>query len=91
MDDIYYMEANGNYINIYTENGNEKYRETMTKIEEKLKGKKFVRCHKGYLVNTKYISRMNSNGIALTDGRIIPIGRSYEREVKQIILEQMRR
>ena len=24
MDDIYYMEANGNYINIYTENGNEK-------------------------------------------------------------------
>lgn len=91
IDDIYYMEANGNYINIYTENGNEKYRETMTKIEEKLKGKKFVRCHKGYLVNTKYISRMNSNEIALTDGRVVPIGRSYEREVKQTILELMRR
>lgn len=91
MNDIYYMEANGNYIDIYTENGNEKYRETMTKIEEELKGRKFVRCHKGYLVNTEYISRMNNNEIELTDGRRIPVGRSYEKEVKQTILELMRR
>lgn len=91
LDEIYYIESSGNYINIYMKNQEEKYRETMTRIEEKLKGKNFVRCHKGYLVNSKYISRMRNNEIELVDGRIIPIGRSYESKVKQTILELMRK
>lgn len=91
VDDIYYIESNGNYINMYRKSGEEKYRETMTRLEDELKGKNFVRCHKGYLVNSKYISRMRNNEMELTDGRIIPIGRSYESKVKQTILELMRK
>ena len=91
IDDIYYVESEGNYINIYTVNGNEKYRDTLANIEKELTGKNFVRCHKGYLINTKYIIRVRSSEAELTDGKIIPIGRSYEKEVRQKILENMRR
>lgn len=90
IDDIYYIESEGNYINICTIRGNEKYRDTLTKIENELGGKRLIRCHKGYLVNPKYIARIRNNEIVLTDSRLIPVGRSYERTVKQTILEIIR-
>lgn len=91
IDDICYVESEGNYINIYTVNGNEKYRDTLAGIEKELAGKGFVRCHKGYLINTKYIRRIKGSEAELNDGKIIPIGRSYEKEVRQKILESIRR
>lgn len=91
IDDIWYVESEGNYINIYTVNGNEKYRDTLAGIEKELAGKGFVRCHKGYLINTKYIRRIKGSEAELNDGKIIPIGRSYEKEVRQKILESIRR
>ena len=91
VQDIYYMESNGNYINIHTKNGMEKYRDTMTNVEKEWKGKGFLRCHKGYLVNVRYISRISNNEIEMTEGSIVPVGRSYEKEVKQTLLMSMRR
>lgn len=90
IDDICYMESEGNYINIRTVDGSEKYRNTLAKIEEELAGKNFVRCHKGYLVNVKYIKRVRNSEIEMMAGMIIPIGRSYEKDVKYRILEIMR-
>lgn len=90
IDNICYMESEGNYINIRTIDGNEKYRNTLTNIEKEFAGKNFVRCHKGYLVNLKHISRLRNSEIELTGGMIIPIGRSYEKDVKRRILELMR-
>lgn len=69
----------------------EKCRDTLANISTELKGKGFIRCHKGYLVNGKYIMRVRSNELELSDGTVIPIGRSYEKEVKQTILELMRK
>ena len=90
IDDICYMESEGNYINIWTVDGSEKYRNTLAKIEEELAGKNFVRCHKGYLVNVKYIKRVRNSEIEMMAGMVIPIGRSYEKDVKYRILEIMR-
>lgn len=90
IDDIYYLEAEGNYINICTIDGKEKCRNTLANIEKELAGKNFVRCHKGYLVNLKHIGRLRNSEIELAGGMIIPIGRSYEKEVKYRILEIMR-
>lgn len=90
-NDIYYIESEGNYINIYTVNGKEKCRKTLADIEKELAGKNFIRCHKGYLINMKYISRVKSNEAELTEGSLIPIGRSYEKEMKKKILESFRK
>lgn len=90
VEDIYYIEASGNYIDIYTKNGIERYRMTLANMENELKGRSFLRCHKGYLVNIRHINRMKNNEIELTDGSKLPVGRNYEKEVRQAILMSMR-
>lgn len=88
--DIIYVESEGNYVNISAKNGKERCRDTLLNIEKELSGREFIRCHKGYLVNSKYIKRINSNRIELTNTDVIPIGRSYEKEIRQKLLWSMR-
>ena len=91
--DIFYIEAEGNYLNIFGKHGVIKYRETMTNMETELSGKGFIRCHKGYLVHSDYIEKVRSTELEMGCGEkniMIPIGRSYEKEVKRKIMELFR-
>ena len=40
----------------------------------------FVRCHKSYLVNLKYIARYTATQFIMMNGKIIPISRSKKNE-----------
>lgn len=88
--DIIYMEAAGNYVNVYMNHGCEKIRETLTHMERELVHRDFIRCHKGYIINGKCVEKIVSGGISMSNGVVIPIGRNYEKEVKRKILELMR-
>lgn len=93
ISDILYIESEGNYLNFYTKNDRIKIRETMTNIEKELCHKGFIRCHKGYLISGQYIEKLRSSEIDLQcDGVSIsvPVGRSYEKEVRKKIMECMR-
>ena len=88
--DIVYIEAEGNYLNICTKREMIKVRDTMGNMENELKESGFVRCHKGYLVNVQLIEKMKGAQIELrgeTENYSVPIGRSYEKDVKKKILE----
>ena len=90
---IVFVEASGNYLNIRTDKEEYKIRETMTSIEKELKCKGFIRCHKGYLVNCDYIVKVASGQLEVEYKgyvNVIPIGRSYEKDVKRSILEMLR-
>lgn len=92
--DIIYVESEGNYLNICTRKDIIKVRETMTNMEKELGHSGFVRCHKGYLVNVRYIKKMKGAEIELQwerENQIVPIGRSYEKDVKKKILELIRK
>ncbi len=68
-------------------------RETMADMEGALSGKGFIRCHKGFLINAAYIERLGSAGVALSDGTRcwqLPVGRSYEKEVRRRVMELLR-
>lgn len=91
---IVYIEAEGNYLNICTKREMIKVRDTMGNMENELKESGFVRCHKGYLVNVQLIEKMKGAQIELrgeTENYSVPIGRSYEKDVKKKILELIRR
>ncbi|MDE7404666.1 MAG: LytTR family DNA-binding domain-containing protein [Lachnospiraceae bacterium] len=93
LNDIVYIEAEGNYLVLQLRNDKLRIRETMTNIENKLYGKGFIRCHKGYLVNAGYIEKVKSTEIQLKLGNesmALPIGRSYEKDVRKRILEILR-
>lgn len=68
-------------------------RETMADMEGALGGKGFIRCHKGYLINAAYIERLRSAELVLWDGEQrwrLPVGRSYEKEVRRKVTELLR-
>lgn len=92
--DIVYMESEGNYINIVTTDNTFRFRETMTFMETELAPKGFIRCHKGYLVNPDYIETYRTNSLAIRgagNGAMeLPVGRSYEKEVRRKIIESIR-
>lgn len=48
----------------------------MNILEEQLKDYGFIRTHKGYLVNCKYIQRLDRKTLMLSTGEVLPVGRS---------------
>ena len=93
IQNILYIEAEGNYLNIHTKNEVLRVRETMTNMEKELLEKGFIRCHKGYLIHAEYIEKYKITEVDLRLENIfqtIPVGRSYEKEVRNRMMEMLR-
>ena len=74
-EDILYMEADGNYSNIYTRDKKYTLRCILKTLEEKLSSLRFARIHKSYLVNLAQIDAIDSQSVFM-GGKEIPISRS---------------
>ena len=60
LDEIIYCQATGNYSRIFFQNGTScLLSKTLKKISASLDSDVFLRCHQSYLINKKYISRIN--------------------------------
>lgn len=55
-------------------------RSRMQTLEEQLCSYGFLRIHKGYLVNCRYIARFNKETVTLKTGETLPVGRSKHAE-----------
>lgn len=59
-------------------------RGTMEKIEQELSEKGFLRIHKGYIVNYRYMRVIDGRDLALRTGERLPISRTKLQEIKQL-------
>ena len=75
-DDIFYIEAEGNYVNVVSRNGKYLTRMTFTEMESLLPSNKFVRLHRSYIVSLAAIDKIERHQV-LINGQIIPVGESY--------------
>lgn len=87
---ILYFEADGNYLKIYTESGEYRFRSTISDVESRLNQYGFVRIHKGFLVNQAMVQIIGREDIELADGTALPLGRSYAEHARRRLLEYMR-
>lgn len=55
LGDIIYIETAGNYVMLHLEDRKHLYRSTMGSVEEKLAESSFLRVHRSYLINEKFI------------------------------------
>lgn len=60
---------------------------SMEVLENELKNKGFIRIHKSYLVNHRYISFVANLNVTLITGEVFPISREKNTEVKERFLE----
>ncbi len=81
---IRYIEGSRNYQMLYTTASPEpiEVKMTMEKLEAMTEPQGFIRIHKGYLVNYRFIQRIQSGALTLQDGTVLSIGRSKMGEVK---------
>ncbi|HLK28878.1 MAG TPA: LytTR family DNA-binding domain-containing protein [Puia sp.] len=83
LDDILYVESNGNYMQFVLSNQKILSRLTMSETEELLPGSLFVRIHRSYIVSKKQISKIEKNAVWIKQTEL-PIGAAYVKEIQKI-------
>lgn len=63
---------------------------SVAKLDQILQEYGFIRCHQSFLVNCKYICRLRTSMIELTDGIKIPVSKHRVKEVRQAFFDYMK-
>lgn len=80
LDEICYLEATGNYVNLVLDDKQILSRSTLGEMATLLPGKRFVRVHRSYLVSVSKIERLEKNQVTIK-GVNIPISEGYAAEL----------
>ena len=81
LDEILYLESRAHRTMIHTYEGEEVCRDKISDLEQRM-GDTFVRCHQSFLVNMKYIRRIESESFKLENGEEISISKRRYVETK---------
>lgn len=88
LTDIYYMEAQNQYVMIYASDGEHLIRANIGDFEEQLKNDGFYRIHRGFLVSLARIKKMQKGEVLLDAGSktvTLPVSRSNIRPLKEAL------
>jgi two-component system, LytTR family, response regulator len=85
LDDILYLESDGNYADFYTVERRITSRLTMVEAEAMLPTNRFVRVHRSYIVAQDKIVKFDRHEITIGQ-KLIPIGESYKKMLKTKLL-----
>ncbi|MBD5510771.1 MAG: response regulator transcription factor [Lachnospiraceae bacterium] len=84
--DIVYIECSGHLLTIQMADGKViKQYGSLRVMEEELSKHHFLRIHKSYLVNPRYIEDIGRQEIRLTDGTMLEMGRDRRKALLQAI------
>ena len=88
--DVDRVEADGNYVNVYAQGTAYPRRESLAALEKKLDGRRFVRVHRGHLVNVDRIREIQpwDHGdyrIVLQDGTCVNLSRRYRERLQHLL------
>lgn len=73
---INYIESEGNYVLLHTDEKVYRSRATIKQIQETLPSNLFMQVHRGYLVNKTKIEKYNNKGLVVNKV-VIPISKNY--------------
>lgn len=87
--EITYMEGEGNYVTIHTANERQYVLKTSLRKVLYALDTQFVQIQKGFILNRNFINRIDiSAGQVNVKGSILPIGRTFQKDLLAIISEQ---
>lgn len=91
LDTVLYIEGNDKNQLLHAANLPQpvSIRRSMQELEETLAPCGFLRIHKGYLVNYKFIRRLENTEAVLTNGERIPLSRRRVQDIRGQYLELM--
>ena len=80
---VLYFESRKRKIAAVMEHGELEFDLTMDELAECLAEAEFIRCHRSYFVNVRYISQVQFDRILMSDGEQVPVSRSYLKQIRQ--------
>jgi hypothetical protein len=88
--DVDRVEADGNYVMVHSQGSAYPRRESLAALEKKLDGRRFVRVHRGHLVNVDRIREIQpwDHGdyrILLRDGSYVNLSRRYRSRLQHLL------
>lgn len=85
IQDIIFIAGNKEYATYYTKSGRTYLKnERLKNLEKDYQPYGFIRIHKSYLINTRYIKKIFNNNVEI-QGETIPIGRAYREQIRQLM------
>ncbi|RRA99907.1 LytR/AlgR family response regulator transcription factor [Larkinella rosea] len=85
LDEIYYLESLGNYVKVWRETGFLLTPRTLTSFESQLPADTFVRIHKSFLLNKRFLQFIEGSTITLKNGKKLPIGKNHKHLVQTLL------
>ena len=86
VNSIRYFEVKGHQVTAFFDETEERVSGTMNEYEERLKDVGFIRIHKSFLVNFRFIESVGKNNVTLTDGTALLLSRNRVAETKRKLL-----
>jgi len=88
--DILWIEANGDYCDLHTDNASYLSNLSLSALESRLDPVKFTRVHRSFIVSTAAITHLTSDGeggyvALLRNGARVRVSRTYGAKIKQLI------
>jgi len=77
IDNIFWIQAKGNYIQVYTTLGKFLVLSTMKDMSAKLPDSEFIRAHRSYIVRIDKIQSIEDNYLVINNKQVV-VGRSYK-------------
>lgn len=75
--DITFIESMDEYVKVHLQNKVLVTRESITSLQKRLSAYAFVRIHRSFMIATKFISSVSSDGVEVA-GKLLPFGRAYK-------------
>ena len=91
LNNIIYIEGLGKIQEIHTSTDSDtiEMHHSMKELEENLSTQGFLRIHRGYLVNYRFIKRLENRDAVLTNGERLPMSRQRVQEIRNQYLSLM--
>ncbi|MCF0055120.1 LytTR family DNA-binding domain-containing protein [Dyadobacter sp. CY356] len=84
---ILYLESLGNYVKVWEGAGFILTPRTLSSFESQLPADNFVRIHKSYILNKRFIHFIEGNSIHLKNGKELPLGKNYKHVLKALLTD----
>jgi len=83
-EEIQFLESLGNYVKVWKGHDFLLTPRTLASFEEQLSAD-FIRIHKSFILNKRYVDYLEGNTIMLKNGQQVPIGKNFKGIIKQLL------
>ena len=75
-NEIFYIQIDNHYLIVHTQDGDFRFKEKLSAIEEQVIEPHFCKCHRSYIVNLHFVKLLNRDKVTMDNGEELPVSRS---------------